>query len=88
MKVLLSSRAEHELKKISKTDQIIIIHNIRSFNTEDFRQKEERLVGYKNVYRIRVGDYRIVYRRLKDEIFITLIAHRKDVYRLLSRLFN
>jgi mRNA interferase RelE/StbE len=42
-----------------------------------------RLVGAEDAYRIRVGDYRIVYEIVDRVIivYIIRIAHRKDVYR-------
>ncbi len=42
-----------------------------------------KLRGDENVYRIRVGDYRILY-EVQDEVLLILvlkIAHRSDVYR-------
>lgn len=42
-----------------------------------------KLSGEENVYRIRVGDYRIVY-QIKDEQLIVLvvaIGHRREIYR-------
>jgi mRNA interferase RelE/StbE len=42
-----------------------------------------KLEGEENLYRIRVGEYRIVY-TIQDETLIVLVvrvAHRKDVYR-------
>jgi mRNA interferase RelE/StbE len=42
-----------------------------------------KLAGAENAYRIRVGDYRIVY-QIVDRIlvvYIIRVAHRKDVYR-------
>jgi mRNA interferase RelE/StbE len=42
-----------------------------------------KLVGGGNRFRLRVGDYRVVYEVLRDRvvIFIVRIGHRKDVYR-------
>lgn len=42
-----------------------------------------KLVGYDIEYRIRVGDYRVIY-QVHDSILIILvieIGHRKDIYR-------
>lgn len=42
-----------------------------------------RLVGYDDLWRIRVGDYRVIY-TIRDAELIVLalrIAHRSDVYR-------
>lgn len=44
-----------------------------------------RLVGYEGLWRLRVGDYRVVY-TIKDEELMVLavrIAHRSEVYRRL-----
>jgi mRNA interferase RelE/StbE len=39
--------------------------------------------GLKNLYRIRVGEYRLLYQVLAGELLILVvhIGHRKDVYR-------
>lgn len=41
------------------------------------------LVGMKDCYRLRIGDWRVVYRLDNDALVITVIkiAHRKEVYR-------
>lgn len=88
MKITISSRAEKELKKISKIDQIIVIRKIRSIKETSVVQNEEKLSGYKNIFRIRIGQYRVVYRKTINEIYIILIGHRKDIYHLLKQLFG
>ena len=43
----------------------------------------EMLAGHERFLRLRVGDYRVVY-RVDDEEFVVLVAkvgHRRDVYR-------
>ncbi|MBY0353416.1 type II toxin-antitoxin system RelE/ParE family toxin [Candidatus Babeliales bacterium] len=49
----------------------------------------KKLKGYKSVYRIRSGDYRIVIEVSKEEktIYVTAIGHRKHVYDLVKKLF-
>jgi len=86
MKILIGKKAEKYLKKIPKIDQIAIARKIRLLITPSFN--EEKLKGFKNIYRVRVGDYRIVFRRTKEEVFIVLIGHRKEIYQLIDRLFK
>jgi len=86
MKILIGKKAEKYLKKIPKIDQIAIARKIRSLTSPTFN--EEKLKGFKNIYRVRVGDYRIVFRRTKEEIFIVLIGHRKEIYQLVNHLFQ
>jgi len=42
------------------------------------------MTGEEHAYRIRIGDYRVVYDVLEDVIVVLIlrIGHRKDVYRL------
>ncbi|MBU1016836.1 MAG: type II toxin-antitoxin system RelE/ParE family toxin [Patescibacteria group bacterium] len=86
MKVTISPRAEKQFKKISKIDQIAVSNKIRNLKECSQISRAEKLKGYKNIYRVRVGDFRIVYRKLSLEIYIVLIGHRKDIYTLLRGL--
>lgn len=87
MKLKISPRAEKELKKISKIHQIAIVKKIRSLPI-DQDLKKEKLSGYKDMHRVRVGQYRIVYRERANEIFIVLIGHRKEIYRMLNQFLK
>ena len=88
MKVILSPRAEKQLKKLPKIDQIAVAKKIRNIRNEKVIIQEEKLKGFSNIFRTRVGDYRIVYKKIRLEIYIVLIRHRKEVYEILKRLFN
>ncbi|MBI4579691.1 MAG: type II toxin-antitoxin system RelE/ParE family toxin [Planctomycetes bacterium] len=42
-----------------------------------------KLAGTKSTYRVRVGDWRIVYEidDGRQTVFVTIVAHRREVYR-------
>lgn len=88
MKIIISPRAEKQLKKLPKISQIAVAKKIRSIRDQKNFGREERLKGFRNIFRVRVGDYRIVYRKTSKQIYIILIRHRRDVYRLLKELFR
>ncbi|VVA44474.1 conserved hypothetical protein [Candidatus Roizmanbacteria bacterium] len=88
MRVIFSPRAEKELKKITKIDQIALARKIRLIKDEAFNLQEEKLSGFKNIFRVRVSNYRIVYRKTSQEIYIILIGHRKDIYNLVNKLLR
>ena len=70
----LNSLPNKEIKKILNSINQLI-ENPRPINSKKLSASER--------YRIRVGDYRILY-EIKDQIlivYIIKIAHRKDVYR-------
>ena len=85
MKIIISPRAEKQLKNIPKTDQIALARKIRLLDQSPQIIGEEKLSGFKNVYRIRISNYRIVYKKTVNLIFIVLIGHRKDIYQLLKQ---
>ena len=87
MKIIVSSRAKKELKKITKIDQIAIAGKISSL-VENSIINEVKLSGFKDIFRVRVGNYRIVYKKTSQEIHIVLIHHRKDVYRIVNQLLK
>jgi len=86
MTITIAPRAEKELRKIPKIDQIAIGAKIRNLVNPEVAG-EEKLSGYPKIFRVRVGDYRIVYKKTSTGIYIVLIGHRKDIYDLLKRLF-
>lgn len=87
MKIIISPRAEKELRKLPKFDQIAVIQKIRTFANPPI-MNEEKLSGYPHVYRVRVGNYRIVYKKTSEYISIVLIRNRRDVYRMLKELLK
>ncbi|OGQ21660.1 MAG: hypothetical protein A3I05_04955 [Deltaproteobacteria bacterium RIFCSPLOWO2_02_FULL_44_10] len=76
-----------DLKRLPKEirDRLtLVFENIRR---DPFAVAAKRLVGYTDLYRYRLGDYRLVYyvKRNERKIMILLIAHRKEVYRFLIK---
>jgi mRNA interferase RelE/StbE len=74
--------AEKELRRIPKTDLRRIVDRIDSLAADPRPQGCEKLFG-DNVYRIRQGDYRILYTVDDDERVVEIIkvGHRREVYR-------
>ena len=64
-----------------------IAKKIRKLENDQEKIPEEKLKGFKNISRIRVGRYRLVFIEVKGGIEIFLIAHRREVYALLRQLF-
>ena len=78
--------AEDAAKFIRKQDKHIqrqIINNIRTLAENPYPPGCKKLKGFKNLYRIASGHYRIAYtvREKFLVVFVVRVAHRKDVYR-------
>ena len=74
--------AEKELRSVPTTDLPRIVRRIHALATEPRPHGSEKLSGEDN-YRVRQGDWRIVY-SIDDTaqmIEIVKIGHRRDVYR-------
>ena len=81
--VLVERSAEKELKKIASDVQPKIGAALRSLANDPRPPGCRKLVGSKNDWRIRVGNYRVIY-EIADEVRIVRVSkirHRKDSYR-------
>jgi len=60
-----------------------IIERIRELEDNPFPRGSIKLRGEKDAYRLRIGDYRVLYKILWDEeiTLIFKIEHRRTVYR-------
>ena len=82
--LFIKPSAGKELEAVgSKSDRLRLTGRIRSLSEDARPHGSEKLAGYDDRYRIRQGNYRIVY-AIDDEagrITIYKIGHRKDIYR-------
>ncbi|MFP4069784.1 MAG: type II toxin-antitoxin system RelE family toxin [Verrucomicrobiota bacterium] len=72
-----------DLKRISKTEVQRIIKAVESLSGQPRPPGSTKLSGSDLTYRIRVGNYRVIY-EIHDEIIlieVVKVGHRKDVYR-------
>lgn len=87
MNAILSSLAKKQLKRLPKIIQFSVAKIIRDLIQGKTVSNIKHLVKYKNIYRIRIADYRMVYKKFNDRYFIILIEHRKSVYETLKRIW-
>ncbi len=77
----ISRTAEKQLKKLSRDDQHRVVRAILALAGDPRPQGSRKLTGYDDVFRIRVGRYRVLYSvsGKKLVVIILKIGHRKDV---------
>ena len=80
-KVLLKKSAAKELEKVPEKDRKKIIKNIRDLSLDPRPQGVKKLSGQEK-YRIRQGNYRILYQIVDEEliIYVVGVGHRKDIF--------
>lgn len=81
--VYLERRAEKDLKAINPEDFEKIIEEIKKLQENPRPKGSRKIASSKDDYRIRVGDYRIIYEVSDKEkqIRIMRVRHRREVYR-------
>jgi len=82
-RLLFKSSVEKDLRKIDKSQVPRIVSAIQSLSTNPRPTNSKKLVGSEGTFRLRIGDYRIVYiiwDHLR-EIEVQMVRHRKEVYR-------
>ncbi len=81
--VRYSSQALKFFKRIDKKLAERILNKIEELRSNPFPQEVKKIEGYtENIYRVRVGDYRILYEVDKGNnlLGIVKIDHRSTVY--------
>lgn len=80
-RIAFTTRARREFRNPSRSDAAQ--HEIDALAEEPRPSGVRKIRGADDLYRIRVGDYRVVY-QVKDDVLVVLIIrvrHRRDVYR-------
>jgi mRNA interferase RelE/StbE len=84
-KLQFLGRAQEDLKRIDRAQQKIIKEKLLLLaeNPESLKNNIKRLKGTKGeYYRLRVGSYRIIFKKEKKSLIIIIIriGHRKEIY--------
>jgi len=83
-KLLIKPSAGKELGAVSaKGDRLRIVQRIHGLVEDPRPPGSEKLAGYDDRYRVRQGNYRVVYLidDKKREVTVYRIGHRREVYR-------
>ncbi|HLL88252.1 MAG TPA: type II toxin-antitoxin system RelE/ParE family toxin [Tepidisphaeraceae bacterium] len=75
--------AERQVRKLPRDVQVRVLQKVDQLASHPRPSGCKRLVGRTEMWRVRIGDYRVVYRIDDDREFliITVVGHRRDVYR-------
>ncbi len=74
-----------DFRRLPKSVVRRVMKRIEKLKDEPFPHGVEKLEGAERLYRIRVGDYRIIYEvdTQVQQMIILYVRHRRDVYRAL-----
>ena len=83
--IRLQPSVEKDVRRIAQSDLRRIFERIEALSADPFPRGVVKLTGAEGLYRVRAGDYRIVYEveHSSSQIIVQYIRHRRDVYRRL-----
>ncbi len=76
-------RALRQFEALPRQVQIRLRPRIEALAEDPRPRGALKIVGEESTYRLRVGDYRVIY-EVRDEVLVVLVVkvgHRRDVYR-------
>jgi mRNA interferase RelE/StbE len=84
-KVIPKPSIEKDLRSLPKSTVLRVLNQMQKLSDDPFPAHTLKLEGAKNLFRIRLGDYRLVYEvdRQAKQVIIHHVRHRRDVYRKL-----
>ena len=81
-------RAVRQLRAIPQTAALTILRALTPLGDDPRRPDADlkKLAGYTDRYRLRVGDYRVIYEIVDEQLIILIVGvgHRREAYRALS----
>ncbi len=88
-RVILANSVRKFIKKLNKKERRTLISDIEKLSCAHAAVLDvKKLKNYKNLYRLRCGSYRVVFRPYKQEkiLLVIVVAHRKEVYVLIKNI--
>ena len=84
-KVILKPSVEKDLRSLPREVVKRVFRRIEMLKDYPLPRQSLKLSGAEQLYRIRVGEYRIVFGVDKEHLQVTIhhVRHRRDVYRQL-----
>ena len=79
--IVYKKSVQHDLKKLSKADARRVLNQVEeelSKNADTYPVLKGQFAGLR---KYRVGDYRVIYAILGNDVLVLRIGHRKDVYK-------
>ena len=78
--ILFLSRARKDLDALSSVERDRILEKIVQLG-DNLRGDVKHLVNFEPAYRLRVGNYRLLFDVIKSEVLVQRVLHRSKAYK-------
>ena len=80
MLIDIQDSAYKDLKKIDKSDAIKVLQTIKKLEDYPKITNVKKLTNHYPPFRLRIGDYRVLFDIEEEKIIVSNIKHRKEAY--------
>jgi len=81
VKIEYKASVERDLRKLDQATALRVLRKIAKTLAYEGHQGEALSGEFTGLYRLRAGDYRVIYARTDEGYLVLRIGHRRDVYR-------
>ncbi len=84
-KVVFKPSVEKDLRGLPQAVVVRVLDHAEQLREDPFPRGSRKLTGAERLYRVRIGDYRMIYSADQErrEIIVQYVRHRRDAYRQL-----
>jgi mRNA interferase RelE/StbE len=84
-KVILKPSVEKDLRTLPASVVKRVFKQMEALADDPFSSRAIKLAGAEQLYRVRIGDYRLIYsvEKISRQVIVFYIRHRRDAYRQL-----
>jgi mRNA interferase RelE/StbE len=82
-RVDIAKHAQRQIRSLAPQLQQRVLRRVTALGANPRPTGATKLAGPQDLYRIRVGDYRVIY-TIEDDVLLVLVVavgHRRDIYR-------
>jgi mRNA interferase RelE/StbE len=82
-KIIFTPAANKQLDRLPVNVRVVLKRSIDALADNPRPHGAQKLTGGEREYRIRTGDYRVIY-EIRDDVLVVVIikmGHRRDIYR-------
>lgn len=82
-RIIFKPSVEKDLRTVPKQVAARVFQRIKDLADDPLPRQSLKLAGAEHLYRIRVGDYRIIYSvdQPAKQVIVQYVRHRRDAYR-------
>ena len=83
-RIEFTAAAAREIRNLDPPIRRRILAGVADLELDPRPHGCRKLAGYDNAWRVRIGDYRVLYEVMDDQVLVTVVrvAHRRAVYEI------